>query len=347
MAELRQDPVSGRWVIIATERAARPRDFRVGRGRRRGGFCPFCEGNEGRTPPEIYAIRAQGTAPNSPGWQVRVVSNKFPALRPDAPLEGEQSEFYNSVGGRGVHEVIIESPRHLVSPTEMSVEDFALGLQTCCERSRVLSARPGIAYVLIFKNVGKEAGASIEHMHSQLIAIPVMPKRTMEEMRRCHDYYLEKGRCLFCAMVEWELERAERTIIDREGFLVLSPYAARSPFELCVLPKGHRAHFYDLSVAETRRLASVMQEALARLELCLGGPPFNYVIHTTPVAMSETKYYHWHIEVIPRITHLAGFELGTGFYINPMRPESAAQHLRDVPERDVREAIATLSSPDT
>ncbi len=347
MAEVRQDAVSGRWVIIATERAARPHDFHVGRGGPRGGFCPFCEGNEDRTPPEIAAVRPAGGRPNGPGWQVRVVPNKFPALQPGAEGYDRGGSIHRVVGGHGAHEVIIESPEHLLSPVQLSPERFALVMRTCRDRYRALIEDERISYVLVFKNVGERAGASIEHTHSQLIAVPVMPKRVAEEMRRCEAFYRDESECLFCSMLAEELDVGERIVADCEGYVVLSPYAARFPFELWVLPKEHHWHFHELDAAQIGALARVLHEVLARLEACLREPPFNYLIHTAPVSDGEAEHYHWHIEVIPRVTHVAGFEWGTGFYINPMEPEAAARHLREVSDEELRNRNAAALAVET
>lgn len=330
MAEIRRDPVTGGWVIIATERAARPHDFFLSRGKRRAEFCPFCEGNEDRTPPEITALRPFDSPPDAPGWKVRVVPNKFPVLRLDEPLQVEGQGVYHNVKGFGTHEVIIESPQHLTSPTQMTAQDLELVIQTYCDRARALSADDRLSYILIFKNVGESAGASIEHTHSQLIALPVMPKRVHEEMRGCEESYGDRGRCLFCDILEQEMREGERVVAETDDFAVLTPFASRFPFEMWVLPKAHSSHFFELEGPLVSGVASILQEALARLEVCLKDPPYNYVIHTAPVGDRQVDYYHWHIELIPRVTRLAGFEWGTGFYINPMEPERAAEYLRQV-----------------
>jgi UDPglucose--hexose-1-phosphate uridylyltransferase len=345
MAELRRDPVSGRWVIIATERASRPQDFALTREEPVGGFCPFCEGNEDRTPPEVYAVRRPGSAPDSPGWKVRVVPNKFPALSADGGTRSGGDELYRSVEGFGCHEVIIESPRHIITPTALAPDDFTLVLQTYCRRFRALSADERLAYVLMFKNVGSRAGASLEHSHSQLIAVPVMPRRVAEEMQHSNAYFEKHGRCIFCDIVERELRLGERVVLATDDFAVLSPYAARFPFEMWVLPRFHAHHPMHLEPAQVAELARVLHEALARLEACLESPPFNYAIHTAPVTGEDFGYYHWHIEVIPRVTQVAGFEWGTGFYINPMEPESAARYLREVARDSFVDETAPVFAP--
>jgi len=340
MAEIRRDPVTDRWVIIATERAARPHDFFGGRGERKGGFCPFCEGNEDRTPPEIAAVRRPGSRPDGPGWRVRVVPNKFPALRPDAELEMRGSGLYQAVAGCGAHEVVIESPRHVVSPSEMPPEQFAAVVQMYCDRARALSADRRMAYVLVFKNVGARAGASVEHSHSQIIAVPVMPKRVHEEVRGCQEALAERGRCLFCEIVEQELRNGERVVAETDSFVALAPYASRFPFEMCVMPKYHAAHFFETSGHMVAEMALLLQEALERMEVCLKDPPYNFAIHTAPLSGAGAGDYHWHIELIPRVTRVAGFEWGTGFYINPMEPERAAQYLREVPRENLKSVTA-------
>jgi UDPglucose--hexose-1-phosphate uridylyltransferase len=204
-----------------------------------------------------------------------------------------------------------------------------------CERSRALSEDERLAYVLIFKNVGQSAGASLEHSHSQLVAVPVMPKRVQEEMHSCQAFYEESSDCLFCSILAKELEGGERVVLEDEHFAVLTPFASRFPFEMWVLPKEHQSHLFQLDGADISGAARALQQALARLEICLRDPPYNYAIHTAPATGEGAAYYHWHIELMPRVTHVAGFEWGTGFYINPMAPESAARYLREVPWEEV------------
>lgn len=349
MAELREDPISGRWVIMAAERAARPHDFHVGRGERSEGFCPFCEGNEGTTPPEIEAVRPLGGRQNSAGWKVRVVPNKYPALRLDGMPTAHGGWHQHTVQGVGVHEVIIESPHHIVSPSEMTTEDYALVVETYCRRTRELIADQRLAYVLIFKNVGDAAGASLDHTHSQIMAVPVMPKLVSEELRRCEEFHSYRSRCLLCDILEEELGSGERVVAESDSFVVLSPFAAAFPFEMWVLPKFHAPRMVELSKCQTLELAGLMRESIARLEVCLNDPPYNMALHSAPRAVAEQSY-HWHMEVVPRVTHVAGFEWGTGFYINPMEPERATEHLRQVDEKRLKGKLkvdyAAANEPD-
>lgn len=347
MAEIRRDVVSGRWVIIATERASRPHDFACGRGESRGGFCPFCEGNEDRTPPEIAALRSGGGAPDTPGWQVRVVPNKFPALRLEGEVNARGVGLYHKVNGVGAHEVIIENPRHLLSPTQVTAREFEPVLQAYVERCAALAVDDRLAYVLVFKNVGEAAGASLEHSHSQIIAVPVIPRRVHEEMQRCEVFHKRRRQCLYCDIIEQELRGGERVVLDDRDFVVLSPYASRFPFEMLLLPKYHACHFHRTEPDGLVRLAHVLHEALVRMEMCMEDPPWNLAIHTSPVTGLEQGYYHWHIEIIPRVTRIAGFEWGTGFYINPLEPERATGFLRALPAEDVcaRTGLASCAQP--
>jgi len=339
MAEIRQDPASGRWVIIATERSARPHDFQNRREPPKGGFCPFCEGNEDRTPPEVYAVRPAGSRPNGPGWKVRVVPNKYPALRLDASAAEDASELHHAVAGVGAHEVIIESPQHVITPPEMLTEDYAEVMRTYWVRTRALSEDPRLTYVLVFKNVGDVAGASLQHSHSQLIAVPVTPKRVLEEMARCAEHHAQSGSCLFCHLLEREEREQVRVIRQTGRFVAISPFAARFPFEMWVLPRQHVEHFHDTPQDAAVELAGLMQDVLARLDVALQEPPYNFAVHTSPLGDQAQGCYHWHIEVIPRVTRVAGFEWGSGFYINPMEPERAAEYLRQVPAEQVRARV--------
>jgi UDPglucose--hexose-1-phosphate uridylyltransferase len=329
MPELRKEPVSGRWVIIASERAARPTDFKSKPQPIKSNFCPFCEGNEDKTPPEIIAYREKGTKANTRGWRVRVVPNKFPALQ----IEGEQNKhgdgIYDMMNGIGAHEVIIESPKHILSLTALdngSVEEVLW-----CYRDRLIDLKKDkrFVYGLLFKNVGVAAGASLEHSHSQLIVTPIVPQQVINEMAGAETFYKYRGRCLFCDMIQQEIATDSRIVILAENFVAFTPFASRFPFETWILPRTHDSHFENLQKLEIEELANVLKNTLIRLESTLEFPPYNYIIHTTPFHINESEYYHWHIEIIPRVINIAGFEWGTGFYINPMPPEKAANFLRN------------------
>jgi UDPglucose--hexose-1-phosphate uridylyltransferase len=338
MPELRKDPVVGRWVIIATERAKRPSDFKVPEQRRATSSCVFCEGYEHETPPEIYALRAPSTAPDTPGWDVRVVPNKYPALSTVGDPDREGLGMCDLMNGVGTHEVIIETPEHGHDLAELSPAQIAKVMTTYRGRIEVLREDERLKYVLIFKNQGRAAGASLEHAHSQLIATPITPKRVKEKLAGAKRHYDYRRRCIFCDYIKQEVDLfGERLVIETEDFVVLSPFAARFPFEMWVLPKRHAADYAYIDDDEIIDLSHVLKRILMKLRIALGNPPFNYVLHHAPFRRPRGGYwttieedYHWHIELMPRLTRIAGFEWGSGFYINPTPPEVAAHTLREV-----------------
>ena len=328
MPELRREPVSGRWVIIASERAARPTDFLTNRQPVENNFCPFCEGNEDKTPPEIMAYRENGSKADSKGWRVRVVPNKFPALR----AEGEQNihgeGIYEKMNGIGIHEVIIESPRHVVSLTELGNGNIEEVLRSYRDRLLEIKKDKRFAYGLLFKNVGVAAGASLEHTHSQLIATPIVPQLVENEMERAEAFFKNSRKCIFCDMIQQEIAVEKRVVISTERFIAFMPFASRFPFEIWILPAAHGSHYENQKDCEIEELAEILKNTLVKLESVLDFPPYNFIIHSTPFNIHKSEYFHWHIEIIPRLTNIAGFEWGTGFYINPMPPEEAAEILR-------------------
>jgi UDPglucose--hexose-1-phosphate uridylyltransferase len=335
LPELRKDPVVGRWVIIATDRGKRPHDFAVSPEDppQDNGPCPFCPGHEELTPPEVLAYRANGTRPNGPGWSVRVVPNKFPALVVEGGLNREGVGTYDKMSGVGAHEVIIETPSHqmpLADLDEKQVEDMLWAY-----RDRMVDLRKDtrFRYVMIFKNHGRAAGASLEHSHSQLIALPIVPRNVSDELDGCKQHYQYKERCIYCDIVRQELASQERVIYENADFVALSPFAPKAPFETWILPKLHDAHFEDCFKMEYAHLANMLRTTLRKINRALGRPPYNFILHTAPFTEEQYPYYHWHFEIMPALTKVAGFEWGSGFYINPMPPEIAAQFLREV---DVR-----------
>ena len=329
MPELRKDPVTNSWVIISTERGKRPSDFGTEPRPPRPGFCPFCPGNEEKTPPEIVVYRNDGAAPNTPGWRVRVVANKFPALVIEGELERQTEGIYDKMSGVGAHEVIIETPDHdqtLPAMPEQKVEEVLWAY-----RDRILDLKrdPRFQYILVFKNHGEAAGASLDHTHSQLIATPIVPKRVQEEVDGVKQYYAEKRRCVYCDMVQQELADGGRMVSANDHFVAMAPFASQFPFETWIVPRTHEASFEDIGKQEYVSLARILKETLHRIERLLSDPPYNFVFHSAPVRQEKPVQYHWHIEITPRLTRLAGFEWGTGIYINPTPPEEAAQYLRD------------------
>jgi len=328
MPELRKDPIIGRWVIISTERGKRPSDFQEQREKKRGGFCPFCSGNEHTTPPEILANRDE-TPPNGPGWSLRVVPNKFPALQIEGDLNKSGEGIFDRMNGIGAHEVIIESPLHESSLSTLSIDRIEDVLWAYQKRMEDLRNDPRFQYVLIFKNEGSAAGASLEHTHSQLIALPIVPKLVREEIDGAKQHYNLKERCIFCDIINQEREAKIRIISENEGYVSLAPFAPRSPFETWILPKRHDSCFECIYENKYKELASILHLTLRQIDKVLSNPPYNYILHTSSFSDPHNEFYHWHIEIVPKLTKIAGFEWGSGFYINPTSPEESARFLRE------------------
>ena len=328
MPELRKDPVVGRWVIIATERARRPSDFVTAAAPLRSSTCPFCPGNEEETPREILAGRAPGSGADAPGWTYRVVPNKFPALRIEGELEPAGEGLFDRMNGVGAHEVIIETPDHHASLATMSVDEVTDVLWAYRERLADLKKDPRFEYVLVFKNHGEAAGASLEHPHSQLIATPIIPIMVREELTGAADYYRRKERCVWCDIVRQERRAQRRLIAELGGFVALAPFAPRFPCETWIVPTRHAAAFEESGVDELRGLAEILGDFLRRMNRVLGDPAYNFMLHTAPLDEPDLSHFHWHLEIIPKVTKVAGFEWGSGFFINPVSPEAAAAALR-------------------
>ncbi len=328
MPELRKDPISGRWVIISVERGKRPSDFGMRVSPKKGGFCAFCEGNEHTTPPEILVLRPDNNKPNTSGWTLRVVSNKFPALNIEGELNREGEGIFDKMNGVGAHEVVVETPDHNLTLSSMPLKSVENALRAFHSRIADLKKDKRLKYVLVFKNEGDDAGASLEHTHSQLIALPIVPDLVREEIDQSKQYYNYKERCIFCDIIRQESASKTRVISENEDFISLAPFAPRAPFETHILPKRHESSYmpngnFDL-------LAQILQLTLKQIDKVLNLPPYNLMIHTSPFKNEENDYYHWHIEILPKLTKIAGFEWGSGFYINPTPPEEAAKFMREV-----------------
>lgn len=330
MSELRKDPIVGRWVIISTERGKRPSDWANEPNIKGGGFCPFCPGNEDKTPPEIMAIRPISTERDIPGWNIRVVPNKFPALQIEGALQPKGEGNYDRMNGIGAHEVIIETPNHasdLADLSEAQIYDILLIFRN---RTLDLKNDTRFKYILIFKNHGVAAGASLEHTHSQLIATPIIPKRVIEELEGAKLFFKRKERCIYCDIIQQELKTQTRVVSLSDAYITIEPFAPRFPFETWILPKDHFSHYELMPDEMYRQLAVTLKIALNKINQALGFPPFNFILHSSPVQDPALPEFHWHFEIIPKLTKIAGFEWGSGFYINPTPPELAAEHLRSV-----------------
>jgi UDPglucose--hexose-1-phosphate uridylyltransferase len=329
MPELRKDPITERWVIISSERGKRPSDWTLEPKVRTGGFCPFCPGNEDKTPPEVRALRPGTDQKNVPGWKIRVVPNKFPALQIEGELNRRGEGLYDLMNGIGAHEVIIETPNHLAELADLDADHIYDTLLIFRERILDLKNDTRFKYILIFKNHGISAGASLEHSHSQLIATPIIPKRVHEELVGAKKHYDFKERCIYCDILHQEMQMGKRMVVRTDDYISVEPFAPRFPFETWLLPVKHHSHFESMELREYYGLAAVLKETLLRINRTLENPHYNFILHTSPVQEAPLLEYHWHIEIIPKLTKVAGFEWGSGFYINPTPPEMAAQHLRE------------------
>jgi UDPglucose--hexose-1-phosphate uridylyltransferase len=330
MADLRRDPVIGRWVIISTDRAGRPRDFIHAEPIRdpAATVCPFCPDREALTPPEILAYRPQGPS-NGIGWTVRVVPNKFPALHIEGDLGREGVGLYDRMNGVGAHEVIIETPDHKATLADLPTKRLEDVLWVYRDRIVDLKRDLRLRYILVFKNHGAAAGATLEHSHSQLIALPVIPTSVMAEIEGCRRHFQQKERCIYCDILRQELRDGARVVAENAEFATLTPFAARFPFEMWILPKRHAAYFEESQRNQFELLACILSECVKRLDRVLARPSYNFILHTSPLHERTGEFYHWHLELIPKVTQVAGFEWGTGFYINPVTPEESATFLRD------------------
>jgi len=339
MSELRKDPIVDRWVIIAAERGRRPSDFKTTPEIPKSEGCPFCEGNEATTPPEIYAVR-DGTAPNTPGWKVRVVPNKFPALAIEGKLVRSGFGRLDRMSGVGAHEVIIESPNHFDDIPTLSTDHVALILDTYARRTEDLRRDERFRHTMAFRNYKGAAGASLSHPHSQLIALPFIPELTRQKLGSARQYYQRKERCIFCDLIEQELSmpEQERVIYRNDQFVLLSPFAARFPFSVEIYPLEHCHDFVEMDSTTRLALAEALQFIFSRYKDILDDPAYNMTLQTAPNTIPRPGHpdywssivydYHWHLEIFPRLTKVAGFEWGTGCYINPVAPEDAARYLR-------------------
>jgi UDPglucose--hexose-1-phosphate uridylyltransferase len=336
--ELRKDPIIGRWVIISTDRSKRPSDFARETVVIKGTpLCPFCPGNESKTPPEIMAYRpGENGMRNVPGWNLRVIPNKFPALGIEGNLDRQADGMFDKMNGIGAHEVLIESPDHAETLATMPVKRVEDVFWAFRDRILDLKQDRRFKHIMVFKNYGEAAGASLEHSHSQLIALPILPKHLVEELEGAKRYFANKERCIYCDIVEQEIESRVRIVAENQDFVTISPYAPRFPFETWILPKRHESAFENSPSHFYENLARMLRTILIRSIHVLDNPAYNLVLHTSPIQDNTNEYYHWHIELIPKLTRNAGFEWGTGFYINPTPPEEAAKFLREAPVDEIR-----------
>jgi UDPglucose--hexose-1-phosphate uridylyltransferase len=329
MPEFRQNMVSKEWVIIATERAKRPDQFLQKKEGRKPlpshqKDCPFCPGNESMTPPPVFSIERNGS------WSLRVVPNKFAALQSDLTTTRKHEGRFLKADGYGIAEVIIETPLHNRSIATMDLEEVKNTVLTYRERYNAISKTNRVDLITIFRNYGEKAGTSLEHPHSQIIATPIVPPHVRNPLYQsqlaCDTY----GDCIYCGMMEEEQRQQVRIVKETQYFLVICPFASRSPFETRIYPKIHHSSLATVSDQELNDFAFALQDTLKRLSIGLNDPDYNYVIRSAPVEDTHVKYDHWYAVIVPKLTTPAGFEIGTGIYINSTLPEQCADFLRGV-----------------
>jgi len=320
----------GQWVNIHTDDSFGPEDYqKEDHLPRHAATCQFCPGREHQTPHEVDALRSRGSRPNGPGWQARVVPNKFPALQIEGNIDEAKDGIFDFSNGVGAHEVLIETPVHSKHLADFTREEMAGVIQLYQNRLRDLTRDRRFKYIIIFKNFGEAAGTSVEHAHSQIIALPMIPKYVLEKIEGARAYYDEHQRCVICDMVKQEYHDKKRIFTQNHDFVAFCPFVSRSSFEYWIVPRAHDSNFADMEEGKKNSLADLLRETLVRLRNCLSNPSYNYYLHVPPVNTGGKEDFHWHIVIVPKLTRTTGFELGTGFYVVRTSPEAAAGYLRN------------------
>jgi len=332
LPEYRKDIMLDEWVIIATERAKRPENFKeqiVKVESKALSVCPFDSGNESMTPPESLRVDSQGNEVGKDGqWQIRVVPNKFPALVPNAQPSSRQYGPYMVMDGFGLHEVVVQSPRHITNISELSAQQVELLISVYIRRLRAIKNDSRIESVVIMLNQGKEAGASLEHSHSQIFALPLTPPVQMNEISRTRSYFNRNHSCAMCDIINFEIKEDKRVVYENKEFLMIQPYASRNPFETWIVPRRHDSNFENISAQEAISFAQCLKVLVDFFYADLNNPPFNYYIHTGTLRSPESSHYHWHLELEPKLSIKAGFEIATGIDICITTPEYTADYMK-------------------
>jgi len=335
MSQMRKDVFTGRWVIVDDTNAVQPSSFRFKPFQRDSAFCPFCETNEASTPPEVFSIRRPGSMANQPGWSVRVVPNFRPQLRIEGDLERRGEGFHDLMNGIGAHEILVETPRHDRSLHELEPGEILEVIRAYVARIADLEQDKRMRYVLVFKNHGEGAGAhTIFHSISQLLALPVTPRNIKSKLDTARDYYSKKERCLYCDVLRQELDSNQRVVAENTDFAAFAPFASRFPFEICVMLKSHSSAFSRISASEMGNLSRILRDVLRKMDSTLGQIPYNLSLQDRPFLRPRKDYwetieadFHWHLEILPQVAKITGFEWASGFFYNPIPPEIAARCL--------------------
>jgi len=337
--EMRKDYILDRWVVIASHRKRRPTDFAKAKESVKPSVCPFCPGNEHMTPPAVLVYREvdgkilkdkDSDSFRHKDWLVRCFSNLYPAFAPPTEERIENSKLgpFESTRAVGHHEVIVESPDHDEHPSIARISQIVHVVNAYIDRLRYLSSRGYVKYVSIFRNHGPDAGASLSHAHTQVIAIPILPRVVMEELSGCKSFWDQNNRCLFCDIIERE-RRSPRLIWENKRFIAFAPWAGVHPFEFWIFPKRHQSTLLNATSDEVRELAEILRFSFGGLRSLLEDPSYNFGFHIVPA-----EPYHWHIEVYPKLAIWAGFEKSTGMFINVVPPEEASQSLREAVQKE-------------
>ncbi|KAJ9558995.1 hypothetical protein OSB04_013609 [Centaurea solstitialis] len=338
--EIRKDAINNRFVILSPARSRRPSDFKSKPQSKSDSNpssgaqpqCPFCAGNEHQCAPEIFRVLEDDSMSD---WKVRVIENLYPALSRRIEVKSELQEYRQangtagevSLGGFGSHDVVIESPVHSVHLPDLSPAGVAVVLLAYKKRIEQICVDESIRYVQVFKNHGASAGASMSHSHSQILALPVVPTTASARLDSMKEYHNQTGRCSLC-----DIQKDKLLIDESTHFISIAPFASTFPFETWIVPRHHSSHYHELNEDKAIDLGGLLKLTLLKLSLQLNDPPYNFMIHTSPlqVTSSQLPYTHWYIQIVPQLSTIGGFEMGTGCYINPVFPEDAAKILREV-----------------
>lgn len=329
MPEIRQNLITRQWVIIAPERGQRPDQFKREKKSRElpahDPECPFCPGNENQTPPEIYRHPQDGD------WQVRVVPNKDSVLESEGVVTRTTQGVKRTISGVGLHEIIVESATHSQTMGFLSNQEMQNVVEAYLRRYNEAAADQRVEAVTLFKNYGPTAGTSLAHPHSQIIGTPMIPPDVRERLESALRYYDDSGICIFCATLQTEMKDEARIVAENKDFVAFIPFAALSPFHIWIFPRRHCASFSCLEEEEVPSFADIVRVVLRKIYDGLGDPDFNLVIRTAPKESERVRYYHWYVSVVPRVERTAGFEMGSGMFINSSLPEVSALFLREIP----------------
>ncbi len=330
MSELRKDPVVDRWVIITDDPALSPSIPLSAPQSQDKAFCPFCRGSEHLCPPEILANRPPDSLANDERWNLRVIPNRVPFLVIEEDLKRHAEGIYDMVSGVGANEVIIETPHHGRRQSAMDREELENLFWAYRDRIIDLKKDRRMRHVLIYKNSGKPSGATIDHTYSLLLALPIVPRDIVDELHGAQKHFDYKERCIYCDIISQEIRQEQRIIAETNTFLAIEPYAPRMPFETWILPKRHSCRFEEIEPKEVGDLSVIFKEVLAKLDRALNNPPYNYALHSAPFDSAYDRYYHWHMEILPRISIQSGLEWVSDLYVHSTAPEDAAHFLRNI-----------------